>query len=185
MSLGRCKDKDKDLRFVNSDNYGESWSPALWCLLYWCQVSSVWSSIGNQGRGAGTSSQIKHHKMFMIADAHDHYILPQLPLSARSPGHFSLLPMLPHFCIPVILSLLVVARKLFQIVIQLQKTKACDPCSMTMCVYCIVQCLVLHWLCVFPASNTCCAVALPSISRVLTLDLLTSQGMLFAETREQ
>ena len=36
----------------------------------------------------------------MIADAHDHYILPQLPLSARHPGHFSLLPMLPHFCIP-------------------------------------------------------------------------------------
>ena len=121
----------------------------------------------------------------MIADAHDHYILPQLPLSARSPGHFSLLPMLPHFCISVILSLLVVARKLFYIIIQLQKTKACDPCSMTMCVYCIVQCPVLHWLCVFPASNTCCAVALPSLSRVLTLDPQTSQGLLSAETREQ
>lgn len=77
--------------------------PALWCLLYWCQVSSVWSSIGNQGRGAGTSSQIKHHKMFMIADArwslHPSSIAGSL---LCSPGQaFShLTQMLPHICIP-------------------------------------------------------------------------------------
>ena len=56
---------------------------------------------------------------------------------------------------------------------------------MPLYVYCIVQCPVLHWLCVFPASNTCCAVALPSLSRVLTLDPLTSQGLLSSESREQ
>ena len=58
--------------------------------------------------------------------------------------------------------------------IRLQKTKASGVCRMTMCVYCMVHCTpVLHWLCVFPASNTCC-VALPSLSRVLTLDPPTS-----------
>ena len=56
--------------------------------------------MGNQGRGAGTSSQIKHHKMFMIADARSLHPSSIAGSLLGSPGQASSHLVLPHICIP-------------------------------------------------------------------------------------